>query len=221
MPKLIFRAALIRYVDLRYDDKAKAKYVKINFTAAFSAPVREAMEWEDLPASYPSAKLDGELSAKHFILTPDDKELRMHELQMAASGINSFEVHRVKVGDDSTEVELRFQLTTSVPGAAAMLESYIEQFGKGTAALRVNYEQQSELDMEDDKQQTLATDEPDTGCIACNNGIPMAEGSVTVHDSGAVCTKPTAIKDIPLASAATMGGTHQRRKPREDKSTVN
>jgi hypothetical protein len=35
MPKLIFRAALIRYVDLRYDEKAKAKYVKINFTASF------------------------------------------------------------------------------------------------------------------------------------------------------------------------------------------
>lgn len=61
MPKLIFRAALIRFVDLRYDDKAKQKYVKINFTAAFSEPVREAMEWGEPPAGFASAKLDGDL----------------------------------------------------------------------------------------------------------------------------------------------------------------
>jgi hypothetical protein len=196
MPKLIFRAALIRYVDLRYDEKAKAKYVKINFTAAFSAPVREAMEWADLPDGYPMAKLDGELNASHFVLTPDDKELRMHELQMDATGMSNFEVHRVKVGEDSTENELRFQVTTSVRGATALLESYIEQFGKGTAALRVNYEQQSELEMDGDKQESFDTQ---------------------VH---ADAEHPSA---APLASAASMGeGTHAaKRKPRAGSGTVN
>lgn len=52
----------------------------------------------------------------------------------------------------------------------------------------------------------------DTGCIACNNDIPMAEGDPQKHASGALCT---ATAGAPLAAAATMGGTHQKRKPRD------
>ena len=60
---------------------------------------------------------------------------------------------------------------------------YIEAIGKGTAQLRVNYEQQAEMPLEDKQEPTDAA--------------------------------------APLAPAAVMGGTHQKRKPRENKSTVN
>ena len=196
MPKLIFRAALIRFVDLRYDDKSKVKYVKINFTAAFSEPVREAMEWGEPPAGFASAKLDGDLTASHFILTPDGKELRQHELQMDSSGISGFEVHRVKVSEDSHENELRFQIVTSAAGGAAQVEAYLEAIGKGTAQLRVNYEKQEGLDLEDDKQESFESVNPQP------TGAPADEAA-------------------PLAPAAVMGGTHQRRAPRGDKGTVN
>lgn len=199
MPKLIFRAALIRFVDLRYDDKSKVKYVKINFTSAFSEPVREAMEWGEPPAGFASAKLDGDMTANHFVLTPDGKELRQHELQMDAASISAFEVHRVKVGDDSCENELRFQLVTSVPGAAARLEAYLEVIGKGTAQLRVNYEQQEPLQMDGtETQERLISEEQ-------------------AHDTSEKTDDPGA----PLAPAAVMGGTHQKRKPRADRGTVN
>lgn len=222
MPKLIFRAAFVRFVDLRYDDKSKNNYVKINFTAAFSEPVREAMEWGEPPSGFASAKLDGDLTANHFILTPDGKELLQHELQLNASGISGFEVHRVKVGEDSHENELRFQVVTSAPGAAARLEAYLEVIGKGTAQLRVNYEQQEPLEMGGSNKQgrLISEDEPDTGCIACNNGIPFEEGSGTRHASGQLCTKNDT-SPAPLAQAATMGGTHQKRKPRAGSGTVN
>jgi hypothetical protein len=72
-----------------------------------------------------------------------------------------------------------------------------------------------------------ASKEPDTGCIACNNGIPLsgmmrADGVTRIHESGADCTRPAEHPDeAPIASAATMGGTHQKRKPRAGSGTVN
>ena len=204
MPKLIFRAALIRFVDLRYDDKAKTKYVKINFTAAFSEPVREAMEWGEPPAGFASAKLDGDLTASHFILTPDGKELRRHELQMDCTGLGEFQVFRVQVGEDSYENELRFQVVTTAQGSASLLESYLETIGKGTAQLRVNFEQQQPLEMDgsDDKQERLISKEQ-------------------AADTSEAADDPPADKAAPLAPAATMGGTHQKRQPRADRGTVN
>ena len=67
------------------------------------------------------------------------------------------------------------------------------------------------------------TTESDSGCIACNNDIPMAEGRPGWHDSGAQCTRSIADHPdaAPLAQAAVMGGSHQKRKGRADKSTVN
>lgn len=161
MPKLIFRAAVIRFVDLRYDEKSKTTYTKINFTAAFSEPVREAMEWGEPPAGFASAKLDGEFTASHLILTPNGRELKASELQINAKEIGNFELVRVNNdGGDSTSNELRFQVITPDPEAAAKLSEYISVVGKGEAQLRVNYEAQSELEMEaEETQEKLISDE--------------------------------------------------------------
>lgn len=205
MPKLILRGAFIRFVDLRYDDKSKQKYVKLNFTAAFSEPVREALEWGEPPVGFDSAKLDGDLTASHFVLTPDGKELRQHELQLDSTGISNFEFARVKVGEDSFEQQLRFQIVTSAVGAAGRVEAYIEAIGKSTAQLRVNYAQQSEMPLED-KQEPL---------ISPEQARDTSEEADSIEETG----NPDAA--APLAPAAVMGGTHQKRKPRENKSTVN
>ena len=195
MPKLIFRGAFIRFVDLRYDDKSKQKYVKLNFTAAFSDPVREALEWGEPPVGFDSAKLDGDLTASHFILTPDGKELRQHELQLDSTAISNFEFARVKVGEDSFENQLRFQIVTSAVGATGQVEAYIEAIGKSTAQLRVNYEQQAEMPLED-KQEPLISREQ-------------------ARDTSEETDEPTDAA-APLAPAATMGGTHQRKRVAKD-----
>ena len=195
MPKLIFRGAYIRFVDLRFDDRSKQKYVKLNFTAAFSDPVREALEWGEPPAGFDSAKLDGDLTASHFILTPDGKELRQHELQLDSTGISNFEFARVKVGEDSFENQLRFQIVTSAVGATGQVEAYIEAIGKSTAQLRVNYEQQAEMPLED-KQEPLISREQ-------------------ARDTSEETDEPTDAA-APLAPAATMGGTHQRKRVAKD-----
>ena len=89
MPKLIFRGASIRFVDLRYDDKSKTTYTKLNFTTQFSG------------------------------------------------------------------------IVTSVDEAAALAEQYLRTIGIGEAQLRVNYEQQEELDIApaEEVQESLETSE--------------------------------------------------------------
>lgn len=183
MPKLIFRGAYIRFVDLRYDEKSKTPYVKINFTAEFTEPVRQAMEWGEPPAGFASAKLDGEFTASNLIMTPNGRELKIHELQINAKDIGGFELARVKGDDgDSTHNELRFQVLTADPEAALKLREYIAAIGKGEAQLRVGYEQQSEMPLEEeDAQERLISEEQ------------------AADTAGA-----------PLASATTMGGTHQK-----------
>jgi hypothetical protein len=187
MPKLLFRGAYVRFVDLRFDDKSKTTYTKLNFTASFSEPIREAMEWGAPPPGFSSAKLDGSMTATHLVLTPNGRELKTHELQLDAREISGFEFHRVKDGESTAE-ELRFQIVTSVDGAAAQIEQYIRAIGKGEGQLRVNYEQQSELPLAEDAQEPLISEE---------------QAADTADDG------PT------LATAATMRDAHQRGKKRE------
>src|ERR1035437_10726781 len=103
MPKLLFRGAYVRFVDLRFDDKSKTTYTKLNFTASFSEPIREAMEWGAPPPGFSSAKLDGSMTATHLVLTPNGRELKTHELQLDAREISGFEFHRVKDGESRSE----------------------------------------------------------------------------------------------------------------------
>ena len=148
MPKLILRGTFIRFIDLRYDEKSKTPYTKINFTADFSDPVREALEWGEPAAGFTSGDLEGEYTASHLILTPNGKELRTHEIQINAQSIGDFSFHHVKGREDEGEHdELRFQVVTSDPEAPLKLRDYIAAIGKGEAQLRVNYEQQESLDI--------------------------------------------------------------------------
>ena len=146
MPKLIFRGASIRYVDVRYDDKSKAVYTKIHLSAAFTDTIRQAMEWGEPPAGMQQAKLDGEVNATYFVLTPNGRELKQHELQIKSKRAGDFQVFRVKnEGGESTSNEIRFQVVTADPLAAAKLAEYLSVIGQGEAQLKINHEEQGEL----------------------------------------------------------------------------
>lgn len=199
MPKLIFRGAYIRFVDLRYDEKSKTTYSKLNLTAEFSEPVREAMGWGAPPEGFDSADLAGDVNATNFILTPNGKELKQHELQLAAKELSAFKL--VKVNDDqegASHYELRFQLTTVAEDAEQWIGQYLRHIGKGEGQLRVNYEEQAEMEMEpaEDSERLISEDQaPDTA--EENDG-------------------PT------LAPAALVGGTHQKgTRKRQSMGTLN
>lgn len=160
MPKLTFRGTSIRYVDVRYDERSKTTYTKIYLTAAWTEPIREAMEWGQPPEGFASAKLDGELVATMLELIPNG-ELKMHSFDLETKEIAGFELHRVKSEDgESTENELRFQIVTTAAKAAQKLAAYLGVIGKGEAQLKVTYEAQSVLETEAaDAQERLVSEE--------------------------------------------------------------
>lgn len=65
MPTLILPGAFLRYADLQYDEKSKTVYTKLNFTADWTAKIREVMEWGEAPPGFASAKLERTM-ARHF-----------------------------------------------------------------------------------------------------------------------------------------------------------
>lgn len=142
MPNLLFRGAFIRHFDVRHDEDAK-KFIRIHLTADFTEAIMEKMEWETVPDCVPKATLTGQITAHHMILTPSGKELLQHELQIAISEVRDFQLVRVK--DEEGEPngqELRFVALSNQAGAAALIESYIENVQRGVGTLKVAAQQQ-------------------------------------------------------------------------------
>jgi len=160
MPTLTLRGAHIRFVDLRYEPKSKSVYTKVNFTAVYSKPVRDEMEWPELPEGMPTADLEGEYTATKLTLAPNGLEASTIELE--AKDMGGFSVHRVKAKDDpeSFEEELRFQVVTPDRHAAKKLATYLEIVGHGEAQLKIKYNAQSAMENDAaDKQEKLISEE--------------------------------------------------------------
>jgi hypothetical protein len=208
MSNIIFRGAFIRFSDLRAKEESGV-FARIHFTSEMSAPVIQAMEWGPVPDCMESAKLTGTLTAHNLVLTPNQKELRQHEIQIECTEVSDFQLFRIQ-GDDgeSTRTELRFIARVVEPGAISRIENYMRLVGtskKSAGALKVTFEHQEKLD--------LGADEP--GCVDCANGVPLVDGDESEHVSGQACGKHGTArkgKEAPLASAREAGvGTHQRK----------
>jgi hypothetical protein len=160
MPTLTFRGAYIRFVDLRYEPKSKAVYTKINFTATYSKPVRDELNWPELPESMPAADLDGNFTATEFTIIPNGLDTSAFNLD--AKELGHFSVHRVASDNDQekTEEELRFQIVTPDKHAASKLAKYLDVVGHGAAQLKVKYNAQSTIENEaSDQQEKLISEE--------------------------------------------------------------
>jgi hypothetical protein len=222
MSKLILRGCRIRYADVR-ESKAGV-FTRIYMTADFSDVAREQMGWGEPGDGFNSAKLDGELNTTHVILTPNPKELRQHELQLDVTNVDAFEFVRVTNSENETvSAELRFVCHSPVDGASALVENYMRRVGtsdKSIGQLRINYEVQEAIPLEDApaaqaKLEGAEAEQPlDTGCIACNNEIPLVDGDPSMHASGQLCAAYSGGTGGPALSTAreAAGGTHQKRK---------
>jgi hypothetical protein len=221
--RLIFRGARVRYFDGR-DSKA-GFFTRIYMTADFSDVVREAMGWGPPAEGFSQGKLDGELNATNMVLTPNQKPLRQHELQLAVVKVDDFQFFRVKNSDDeTTSEEVRFVLHSAVDGAAGLLENYMRRIGTSddsVGQLRIAYEVQDELPLTSGSQDGLdgaAVEQPVDGpCVDCNNGVPPAAGDPTMHASNQPCVayEGRTGDGPPLASAREVaGGTHRKGRKR-------
>ena len=212
MSTITFRGATIRYADLRIKEEAGV-FARLHMTSDMSEPVSAAMEWEAIPACTDSAKLSGGLTSRTLILTPSDKALRSHEINIECSEVGDFQFFRVK-GDDNGpgRSELRFIARSNQPGAIALIENYLRLAGQAPGALKITYDDQQKLAFDGEKKTNA--EESEANCPDCANDVGFMANDDAVHVTGQKCRKwvEPAATEAPLASAAGLGGTHQKRK---------
>lgn len=222
---ITFRGAVLKHFDMRQAKEGAAAFVRIHMSADYSEQVREKMEWERVPDSIMEAKLSGGLSAIHLVLTPGDKQLRNHELQFEISSVEDFQV--VPLKDDEGEIrgrELRFVVRTPAE-VEGFLGQYIRRVGRHQGACKVSYTKQEELPLTaqnspSNEAKKEESEETDTGCVPCNNDLPME--SPGVHVNGAKCTRHSLQEASTLATAReAAGGTHARKRREGDGAQVN
>jgi hypothetical protein len=90
--------------------------------------------------------------------------------------------------NETTSEEMRFVIHTAVDGASALIENYMRRVG--------------------------TAEQPEDGpCVDCNTGVPFMDGDPSMHASGQMCVAYEGGTGGPaLASAALMGGSHQRKR---------
>ena len=149
MSSIIFRGAIIRYADLRFETEGGI-FARLHLQADLSGPVCEEMGWGEIPDGVTSAKLTGKLTGRNMILTPADKALRLQEIQMECSDVGDFAIVPTKSDDGEVDgYRLNFIARSQEPAAIAKVEQYRRVVGASPAALKVTYEQQTALDFSD------------------------------------------------------------------------
>ncbi len=122
--------------------------------------------------------------------------------------IHKFKIAQPKTGGETdTTLELRMRLHFD---GHLTLGDWFEQANKGTFLLAINARQE-DLNFGEEEEAAGEEEEegPDTGCVACNNDIPMGIGNN--HVTGARCTARDKEPALSTAREAA-GGTHQRKR---------
>lgn len=192
MSQLTFRGSVLKCAELCRPKKGGV-CLRIHFASEITAPVIEAMKWQDMPECVEGAKLSGCIIApEKFVLTPNDKELKQYEIELEAAEVTDFAVQRIEKKDESVRTELRFVVRSNQVGAEVRIAEWMRLIGGAEAALKVSY-------------QTAVPQQQ----------LPMGEVQAAEEQRQAVMEIPAVPFDGALAPAAVMGGTHQRRERRQ------
>lgn len=187
MNQITFRGAVLKNVEICRPKKGGV-YTRAHFASEITEPVIEAMGWGEVPECVEGAKLSGAItSPQKLVLTPNDKELRDYEIELECSEVTDFSIQRIeKKKTGAVHVELRFVARSNQHGAEGHLAEWMRMIGGAEAALKVSYESGS-----------------------AQTSIPMDEQPE--ETAGAEEQAPA---EAPIAQAAVMGGTHQKRERR-------
>jgi len=147
---MTFRGCRIRYIDIRRDEGGM--FTRLHVSTDYSDTVARKMEWPDeIPSVVKQGKLSGLLSLSNFILTPNDKALRLHEINLKAHEASDFQLVRSGGNEEEGEApktELRFIMRTPDIEAPARLGAYFNAIGEGNASLKLDYAQQEKLNLD-------------------------------------------------------------------------
>jgi len=100
------------------------------------------LEWGEIPEFLTSTALEGSLHLSSCELTPKEKLLRVHAMQLDAGQITEFKsVRRELKGSKGKgfRIELRFLVLFSDPLGCAKLEGYMQGVGSEKSALRISF----------------------------------------------------------------------------------
>ena len=156
----------------------KATVIKV--ACELSAPVMRQLDWQEAPECYTGGGLEGDLTATAAEFIPSDGSLSQHAQVIDAVRMNAFKTVRLENKGKrgaGHRTELRFSITSGDLRAAEKLEGYLLVAGK--SKLKVAYER---------VEPKGASGEEDTGCVACNNKIPLQPDNPKKHASGVKCT---------------------------------
>jgi hypothetical protein len=197
--KVVFRGSTIRYYDGRRSEGGS--FIRIHLTSEFTAPVMEAMEWEDPGASCESASLEGDLVGTRIEFHPNDSKLKKHAFALDVNDVSDFKLVRV-TEKEVTRRELRFIVVSPSPDAAALVDAYVRAMGDKEAALTVMYSVQETLPLASDKPDT-GDPKPANGCTSCENEIDFVDEKKKKHINGVKCTRQVTQTALPGATAST------------------
>src|ERR1051325_67888 len=119
--------------------KRKPEGGSAQFSCSLSRPMCNAMGWAaDIPEFVAGGKLDGDLAAHNLYLTPKDKELARHAMELEISRVHKFKSIRLELENSRGQghrTEIRFQVDFADVKGARKLEEYILTCGKSTATV--------------------------------------------------------------------------------------
>lgn len=122
------------------------------------------MGWVGMPPGQVSCKLDGELHASHMILTPKENGLKKHKVAFDITSLSGFQGLRLELEGHKGKghrLELRFHMGFVASDACEQLERFIVTCGEAKCDLQVSYVKQSEMDLTESQEATLAEHDED------------------------------------------------------------
>ena len=160
--------------------KRSQKKIIARFEFPLTTSSAKSMDWGDLQEFEDSAGLKGDLAASIITLTPKDEALKRQAVDIEVSRVFKFTATRQEIeGKKDKGTRWMVQCYAVLRDAVSLqkLNSYMSAVPKSD--MRVNYEKQPE-------QANIPGTEPDTGCVACNNGIALIAGEKK-HVTGQRC----------------------------------
>ena len=131
------------------------------FSAAWNKKAADALEWSELPDSVSGADLDGDLAASILELTPSDKPLAKHAIELDITRVHKFEAVRLELEGKQGKghrLEVRFKVSFVAAAACELLESYMLTVGEGKSTLTVSYAKQGSLALTPEQQQAASAE---------------------------------------------------------------
>ena len=153
---IIFRGAYIRRSAETPTPGGKGAegFVRVSIGCDFTKPVRDAMNWGELPEGFEQASLTGELNAQTFTMDPGD-ELAKHKFDLPISVAEKFHVVSLIVPDKPNRLELRFQVKSADVKATKKLDDYFRTLGHKKGQLRISYVDEPQPKLKEDTQESL------------------------------------------------------------------